>query len=63
MTHSDWKHDNLTEWGSVRLRSKYFDIFFLRQVPFIDRGQNFARIYGTISLKRGRLSAAIALFT
>ena len=30
-----------------------FDIFLLPQVPFIDRGQNFARIYGTTSLKRG----------
>ena len=29
-----------------------FDIFVLPQVPFIDRGQNFARIYGTTSLKR-----------
>ena len=29
-----------------------FDIFVLPQVPFIDRGRNFARIYGTTSLKR-----------
>ncbi len=50
--HSDWKHDNLTEWAPSDSVRNIFDIFFLPQVPFIDRGQNFARIYGTTSLKR-----------
>ena len=39
------------ELRSGRIRN-IFDIFFLPQVPFIDRGQNFARIYGTTTLKR-----------
>ena len=36
---------------SGRVRN-IFDTFFLLQVPFIDRGENLARIDGTTSLKR-----------
>ena len=37
-------------------------IYFPRQVPFIHRKENLARINGTVSLKKRRLSAVVAMF-